>query len=39
VEHKQIEFRAEFTMEEGKIEKYKKLVQEMSRMVETETVE
>ena len=30
----QIEFRAEFTIEEGKIEEYKKLVQEMSRVVE-----
>jgi quinol monooxygenase YgiN len=34
MKHNQIEFRAEFTIEEGKIEEYKKLVQEMSRMVE-----
>jgi len=34
-----MEFRAEFTMEEEKIEEYKKLVQEMGRVVETETVE
>src|ERR671939_2222018 len=32
--HKQIHFRAEFTIEEGKIEEYKKLVQDMSRVVE-----
>jgi quinol monooxygenase YgiN len=32
--HNQIHFRAEFTIEEGKIEEYKKLVQEMSRVVE-----
>ena len=31
----QIEFRAEFTIQEGKIEEYKKLVQEMSRLVQT----
>jgi quinol monooxygenase YgiN len=31
----QIEFRAEFTIQEGKIEEYKKLVQEMSRLVKT----
>jgi quinol monooxygenase YgiN len=30
----QIEFRAEFTIQEGKMEEYKKLVQEMSRLVE-----
>ena len=30
----QIEFRAEFTIQEGKMEEYKKLVQEMSRVVE-----
>jgi quinol monooxygenase YgiN len=30
----QIEFRAEFTIREGKMEEYKKLVQEMSRLVE-----
>ncbi|MDQ4101063.1 MAG: antibiotic biosynthesis monooxygenase [Thermoproteota archaeon] len=29
-----IEFRAEFTIQEGKMEEYKKLVQEMSRLVE-----
>jgi quinol monooxygenase YgiN len=34
VEHDQIHFRAEFAIEEGKIEEYKKLVQDMSRMVE-----
>ena len=34
MEHDQIHFRAEFTIEEGKIEEYKKLVQEMSRVVE-----
>ncbi len=35
MEHNQIiHFRAEFTIEEGKIEEYKKLVQEMSIMVE-----
>jgi quinol monooxygenase YgiN len=34
LEHNQIHFRAEFTIEEGKIEEYKKLVQEMSRAVE-----
>ena len=31
----QIEFRAEFTIQEGKIEEYKNLVQEMSRVVQT----
>jgi len=31
----QIEFRAEFTIQEGKTEEYKKLVQEMSRSVQT----
>jgi quinol monooxygenase YgiN len=30
----QIQFRAEFTIQEGKIEEYRKLVQDMSRMVE-----
>jgi quinol monooxygenase YgiN len=30
----QIEFRVEFTIQEGKTEEYKKLVQEMSRLVE-----
>lgn len=34
MEHNQIHFRAEFTIEEGKIEEYKKLVKEMSRVVE-----
>jgi quinol monooxygenase YgiN len=34
LEHNQICFRAEFNIEEGKIEEYKKLVQEMSRVVE-----
>jgi hypothetical protein len=34
MQHNQIEFRAEFTIEEGKIEEYRKLVQHMSRMVE-----
>ena len=34
IEHNQIHFRAEFAIEEGKIEEYKKLVQDMSRVVE-----
>jgi quinol monooxygenase YgiN len=34
MEHDQIHFRAEFTIQEGKIEEYKKLVQDMSRVVE-----
>jgi quinol monooxygenase YgiN len=34
MEHNQIHFRAEFTIEEGKTEEYKKLVQDMSRVVE-----
>jgi quinol monooxygenase YgiN len=34
LEHNQIQFRAEFTIQEGKIEEFKKLVQEMSRVVE-----
>jgi hypothetical protein len=35
MEHNQtIHFIAEFSMDEGKIEEYKKLIQEMSRMVE-----
>jgi quinol monooxygenase YgiN len=34
MKHNQIQFRAEFIIEEGKIEEYKKLVQEMSRVVE-----
>ena len=34
MEHNQIDFRAEFTIEEGKIEEFKKLVQDMSRVVE-----
>ena len=32
--YNQIHFRAEFTIEEGKIEEYKKLIQEMSMTVE-----
>lgn len=35
LKHNQILFRAEFSIQEGKIEEYKKLVQEMSREVET----
>jgi quinol monooxygenase YgiN len=34
MERNQIHFRAEFTIEQGKIEEYKRLIQEMSRMVE-----
>ena len=34
MEHTQIHIRAEFTIEEGKIEEYKKPVQDMSRVVE-----
>jgi quinol monooxygenase YgiN len=34
LKNNQIHFRAEFTIEEGKIEEFKKLVQEMSRVVE-----
>ena len=34
MEHDQIHIRAEFTIEEGKIEEFKRLVKEMSRMVE-----
>lgn len=34
MEHNQIHFRAEFIVNEGKKEEYKKLIQEMSRMVE-----
>jgi quinol monooxygenase YgiN len=34
MKHNQIHFRAEFTIEEGKIEEFKKLVQDMSRVVE-----
>ena len=34
MERNQIHFRAEFTIEEGKIEEYKKLVREMSKVVE-----
>jgi quinol monooxygenase YgiN len=34
LDYNQIHFRAEFTIEEGKIEEYKKLVQEMSKVVE-----
>ena len=35
MKHNQIQFRAEFTVQEGKIEEYKKLVQDMSKVVET----
>jgi quinol monooxygenase YgiN len=34
MEHNQIHFRAEFTIQEGKIDEFKKLVQDMSRIVE-----
>src|ERR671932_1334737 len=34
MKHNKIQFRAEFTIQEGKEEEYKKLVQEMSRVVE-----
>ena len=34
MEHNQIHFKAEFIINEGKKEEYKKLIQEMSRMVE-----
>jgi quinol monooxygenase YgiN len=34
MKHNQIHFRAEFTIEEGKIEEFKKLVRDMSRVVE-----
>jgi quinol monooxygenase YgiN len=34
MKHNQIHFRAEFTIEEGKIEEFKKMVQDMSRVVE-----
>ncbi len=34
MKHNQLEFRAEFTIQEGKIEEYKKLVQDMSTVVE-----
>jgi quinol monooxygenase YgiN len=34
MKHNQIHFSAEFTIEEGKIEEFKKLVQDMSRAVE-----
>ena len=34
MEHNQIHVRAEFTIEEGKIEEYKELVQKMSRVGE-----
>ena len=34
MKHNEIHFRAEFTIEEGRIEEYKKLVQDMSRVVE-----
>jgi hypothetical protein len=35
MEHSQMHIGAEFVIEEGKIEEYKKLVQDMSRVVET----
>lgn len=34
MEHNQVHVRAEFTIEEGKIEECKKMVQKMSRVVE-----
>lgn len=34
MKHNRIHFRAEFTIEDGKMEEYKKLVQDMSRVVE-----
>ncbi len=34
MKHNQIQFRAEFTIKEGKIEEYKKLIQDMSNAVE-----
>ena len=34
MEHNQIHLRVEFTIEQGKIEEFKKLVQDMSRVVE-----
>ena len=34
MKHNEIHFRAEFTIQEGKIEEYKRLVQEMSKVVE-----
>jgi quinol monooxygenase YgiN len=34
MESSQIHFRAEFTIQEGKVQEYKKLVQDMSRVVE-----
>jgi quinol monooxygenase YgiN len=34
MEHNQIHFRAEFTIEEGKIDEYKQLVQDMNTVVE-----
>jgi hypothetical protein len=34
MKHNQIHFNAEFIINEGKKEEYKKLIQEMSRMVE-----
>jgi hypothetical protein len=34
MEHDPIQFRAEFTIEVGKIEEYKRLVHEMSRAIE-----
>lgn len=34
MKHNRIHFKAEFTIEDGKMEEYKKLVQDMSRVVE-----
>jgi quinol monooxygenase YgiN len=34
MKHNEIRFRAEFSIQEGKIEEYKKLVRDMSRVVE-----
>jgi quinol monooxygenase YgiN len=34
MKHNQIQFRAEFTIKDGKMEEYKKLVQDMSKVVE-----
>jgi hypothetical protein len=33
MEHNQIHFRAEFIIDEGKVEEYKEIIQEMSRIV------
>ena len=37
MEHNQIPFRVEFTIEDGKIEEYKKLIQYMRQMMEDKT--